>query len=81
MPHIDAAMVGVAEDVGRRTYQEDRHTVSQLRSSLLHLIHHLLLLSLLPPPSSLLLPPSTYTTYTTSSTFPTVSSSDPTCST
>ena len=53
VPHIDAAMVGVAEDVGRRTYQEDRHTVSQLRSSLLHLIHHLLLLSLLPPPPSI----------------------------
>jgi len=37
VPHIDAAMVGVAEDVGRRTYQEDRHTVSQLRPDLLYL--------------------------------------------
>ena len=37
VPSIEAGMVGVATHVGRRSYQEDRYRVAQLRPDLLYL--------------------------------------------
>jgi len=37
VPNIEVSMVGVATNVGRRTYQEDRYCVKQLRPNLLYL--------------------------------------------
>jgi protein phosphatase 1K len=37
VPDISVSMIGVATDTGRRTYQEDRHCVTQLRPDLLYL--------------------------------------------